>query len=588
MRRSNFLKLVSVVMVVVMMMVSTTSVSAAVDAVASTTEPTITISGTYTQAIPYVTNVTIVILKPDVTSAALADMDANGTAWTSDKFIGATSAMVGEGGSFEATITLADDSTLSPRGNYTILVMPTVNGVSLPERTDTVLFAPTDEKVVIFRELVEKTVASEFVTHAETWKGVLAIDRETMWDSITSYQNEAATAVIAKLADLRAKLPTGVTLADLDGVLDIIDKETYAQAVGHSIESDLSGLSTRADITKYTALTNNTKIQAAALSSIESSVIGSSVASFDDLLKLYKRQVIYAGVKSPAGNSSHISREFLDKLAVDAGMTNADRYAQLSDLNKQSVADACRLATSVIDYATLDAKFSTEVLAKPIATATPSPTPPPGGPGGGGEMTFIPQPSASPTVTPPVSNMPYNDLAGVEWAWEAIGALSTQQIFAGYNDGSFKPRNSISREEFIKIAAVGMYGAGEVNPSAVPSFTDAKSGWYAPYVALAEQKKLTSGMGDGTFGIGARISRQDMAVLLYRMLRDAGISPATNPFAFKDAGDIASYAQEAVYALKNYGIINGDPDGSFRPRGETTRAEAAVLLYKTLGKLKKI
>ena len=103
------------------------------------------------------------------------------------------------------------------------------------------------------------------------------------------------------------------------------------------------------------------------------------------------------------------------------------------------------------------------------------------------------------------------------------------------------------REEFIKITVVGLYGADAIDMSAVPSYTDAQSDWYAPYVAAAEKNNITSGIGDGLFGTGMMITRQDMALMLYRMLRDAGLDVSTAEYDFTDKDQIADYARPVSY-----------------------------------------
>ena len=82
-------------------------------------------------------------------------------------------------------------------------------------------------------------------------------------------------------------------------------------------------------------------------------------------------------------------------------------------------------------------------------------------------------------------------------------------------------------------------------------------------------------MSDTEFGIGMSITRQDMAVMIDRLMNLAGTEGAA---AFSDGDNIASYAREAVARLSAAGIMNGS-DNMFRPTDRSTRAEAAVVIW---------
>ena len=125
---------------------------------------------------------------------------------------------------------------------------------------------------------------------------------------------------------------------------------------------------------------------------------------------------------------------------------------------------------------------------------------------------------------------------------------------------------------------VGVMGYS-VDSNAVTEFSDANGDWYTPYIAAAAQNGLVTGREDGTFGVGDNITRQDMAVIIFRALG----SNASEIHEFTDSADISGYAVEAVSALYNMGIISGYTDGSFGPKDNATRAEAAKMLYGVYG-----
>jgi roadblock/LC7 domain-containing protein len=96
---------------------------------------------------------------------------------------------------------------------------------------------------------------------------------------------------------------------------------------------------------------------------------------------------------------------------------------------------------------------------------------------------------------------------------------------------------------------------------------------------------VTRGIGNNLFGYGQQITRQDMAVMIYKVLAaNGGLEGIeADGFTFTDDASIADYAREAVYAMRAKGIINGNPDGTFCPNDSATRAQAAKMLCAAMG-----
>ena len=94
---------------------------------------------------------------------------------------------------------------------------------------------------------------------------------------------------------------------------------------------------------------------------------------------------------------------------------------------------------------------------------------------------------------------------------------------------------------------------------------------------------MISGYADGTLGVNDNIKRQDIAVICYRVMNALGID--TEDYSaddFSDHSDISEYAVDAVYCLKQTGIINGRDNNEFAPLENSTRAEVAVMVYSLL------
>lgn len=174
----------------------------------------------------------------------------------------------------------------------------------------------------------------------------------------------------------------------------------------------------------------------------------------------------------------------------------------------------------------------------------------------------------------------FDDLENHLWAEKAIAYLFDKDIINGVSDFSFSPASNVTREQFAKMMCV----AFEIEPSdSKPVFSDVKEGdWFYPYVTTMASQNLILGIGDGKFGTGQNITRQDMAVLMFRigeMLGKLNRSEAKKT-TFEDDRYIASYAKAAVISMQELGIITGNELNCFNPTMSATRAEAAQMLYR--------
>lgn len=175
----------------------------------------------------------------------------------------------------------------------------------------------------------------------------------------------------------------------------------------------------------------------------------------------------------------------------------------------------------------------------------------------------------------------FTDLSGYDWAIDAISSLADKGIVNGVGDGSFAPQSTVTREQFVKMIVLAMNVPVEKSAS---SFTDIESGsWYADYVAAASKNGIVNGVSENTFGVGENITREQVAVMLYRA---AKLAKAEKESTFTDSADISEYAKEAVDALSSLGVING-VDGAFKPKATASRAEAAVMIFRLLNVLNK-
>lgn len=196
-----------------------------------------------------------------------------------------------------------------------------------------------------------------------------------------------------------------------------------------------------------------------------------------------------------------------------------------------------------------------------------------GGGGGGGSSVAI-DPSFEEQLNKPIST--FNDVHNTHWAAQSVGYLANAGVISGTGDGSFAPDRTVTREEFVKmvIGAFGITGAKDI------AFGDiAKDHWAYNYIAIAVNNGIVNGVSEDAFGMGAKITRQDMAVIIARVAALKDIDLGNGSASFTDAANIDGYAKQAVGLLAGAKVINGYEDGSFKPQGSLTRAEAAKVIY---------
>ena len=165
------------------------------------------------------------------------------------------------------------------------------------------------------------------------------------------------------------------------------------------------------------------------------------------------------------------------------------------------------------------------------------------------------------------------------WAEEELTrAEAVGLIFPGMEN--MDARNEISRQEFSYIAVMlyGLISGKQINLTYSSPFTDCSD----PYVSFAAHLGIVKGVGGSLFSPGSPIRKQDLAVMLARVLNMCGIDTESySATLFKDHYDISGYAQIAVYFLKSRGILKGDLQNCCQPLKSIPIEEAVILALRT-------
>ena len=198
------------------------------------------------------------------------------------------------------------------------------------------------------------------------------------------------------------------------------------------------------------------------------------------------------------------------------------------------------------------------------------------GGGSGGSLVGIPQATNSFTNSNKNSNGIFTDLKGAEWARTDIVELYEKGVISGKEADKFYPNDTVTREEFVKMIVCAFNISGNIN-SDMP-FTDVdSSSWSYEYVKTAYESGIINGIDDTHFGLGTPITRQDMAVLLSRILENVN-SMENTELKFADSSSIDEYAVKGVSMLSQLKVIAGYEDNTFKPRELCTRAQAARVI----------
>lgn len=166
------------------------------------------------------------------------------------------------------------------------------------------------------------------------------------------------------------------------------------------------------------------------------------------------------------------------------------------------------------------------------------------------------------------------------WAKNDIEILAASGVIQGRGNGLFSPDALITRAEFCAFIA----RAFELAPIYYDGpFTDIKSyNWYAGAVAVLTKHGIAQGVSETAFCPELPITREEMAVIIMRAYRKTSAQSGYNSMNFSDEIQISPWAKADVNESSGLMLINGFPDGNFKPKQNTTRAEAAVTIKRML------
>ncbi|MBQ4577386.1 MAG: S-layer homology domain-containing protein [Firmicutes bacterium] len=175
----------------------------------------------------------------------------------------------------------------------------------------------------------------------------------------------------------------------------------------------------------------------------------------------------------------------------------------------------------------------------------------------------------------------FEDVNEDDWHNDAVDFASSRELFNGTSATTFGPTENMTRG----MLAVVLHNL-ESNPEHEheEDFHDVHDQrYYADAVAWAAGEGLVSGYGNGAYGPDDHITRQQLAVILWKY---AGCPDSDHELDFHDEADIADYAEAALKWANEHKIINGKGEGKLDPTGNATRAEVAQMLKNFMENVK--
>ena len=188
----------------------------------------------------------------------------------------------------------------------------------------------------------------------------------------------------------------------------------------------------------------------------------------------------------------------------------------------------------------------------------------------------------------------YSDVNQSAWYASYVNKISELNAFSGYEDGTFRPDNQITQEEFIKTVVCLI--CGELNESNAPTvkntWNSKWSSWAIPYLDKAFELGLITEQDTMFKLVGIPCNRGEMAKVITRAVEylkeDSVADTSTYITKLKDYNRMKEEYKPYVLQAYAKGILSGYDDGTFRDDGLLTRAEASSVLVRLIDKKERV
>lgn len=301
----------------------------------------------------------------------------------------------------------------------------------------------------------------------------------------------------------------------------------------------------------------------------------------DNIFENVKKATTFSGIKQIITGTDDMGNTVCDAWTIFSTDTDVSVYNTLT--NKENVfVNLSKKAASLTDYDALRHEFENLARDQKDAENNPKPAGPSSNNKTPGSSSV--SMSATPTTKPSDSGSTgsgssvFTDMSG-HWGQKYAEALVARGVVNGYADGSFRGDSPITRAELTKIVVEAL----NIPATSGKTFGDVDAAsWYADYVSRAATAGVVNGFEDGSFAPDRSVTRQDAVLMVYRAMKLSQELPEGFKF-FADEKDIQDYASEAIRCLGDLGIITGNGKANqFLPQNNITRAEMAAVVCRAL------
>ena len=179
----------------------------------------------------------------------------------------------------------------------------------------------------------------------------------------------------------------------------------------------------------------------------------------------------------------------------------------------------------------------------------------------------------------------FTDLPSTHWAYNDVQKMVNEGIVSGYNDGSFKPEKNVTNEEFATILTKVLGLKSGYNPIKFDDISEDR--WSKPYIdAMSSYYTYKTITGINYFKPLGSSTREEVAAAIVRVMGWAGETPDYTVLEkFSDKNEINPKLKSYIAIAVKNGIINGNANGTFKPKNNLTRAQIASLMSNVKNKI---
>lgn len=192
----------------------------------------------------------------------------------------------------------------------------------------------------------------------------------------------------------------------------------------------------------------------------------------------------------------------------------------------------------------------------------------------------VPEPEPEPDPEPAVTAASFSDVPERMWYYSAVDYVLRRGLMGGTGQNTFSPDSLLTREQ---LAVVLYRLAGAPEEGADASYPDvAQDSAFYPAIAWVTKNGLMSGLDTGLFEPQNPLTREQLAICLEKFARFKGVelvSPA-DLSGYADSDQVSFWARDYLGWAVAQKLLGGYDDGTLRPTAQTTRAEVAVVLQK--------